>query len=148
MLVTTGLPLNEITLPAKLRTHLIRVTLTSEIVAEAELPTASAASTLTDTVPVPSEAEENVAVKKSGVNVNLPLPASVAPQGAVDGQAVLPAMEYFDRAASVPLPPEPSPTVNAIGFVSPLRQKCEPSWPQYIEVLSEPPTLQFANAVG
>src|SRR5205085_7950265 len=148
VLVTTWLPLNEITLPARLRTHLTRVTLTSAIVAETAFPTASAPSTLTDTVPVPSDEEENVAVEKSGVNANLPFPASVVPQGAVDGQLELPFIEYFDRAASAPLPPEPSATVNAIGLVSSLRQKCEPSCPQYIEVLSDPPTLQFANVPG
>src|SRR5882672_1890235 len=66
----TGVP--ETAGRATWRIHFTRVTFTSETVTgAATFPTASFASTVTETVPVPSAADVNVAVAKSAGNVNV-----------------------------------------------------------------------------
>jgi len=132
------------------RIHFTRVTFTSEIVTgAATFPTASFAFTVTETVPVPSAADVNVAVAKSAGKVNVLFDAlNVTVQA-----AVLPAMEHVEPDVLAPLPTSfgavnVSLTVKArLYFPSPARQKCEPSWPQYI-VPSAVPALQSANATG
>src|SRR6267143_3440168 len=144
----TGVP--ETAGRATWRIHFTRVTFTLETVTgAATLPTASVAFTVTETVPVPSVADVNVAVAKFAGNVNVLLVAlNVTVQA-----AVLPAMEQVEPVVLAPLPKsfgavEVSLTVNTILYVpSPARQKCEPSWPQYI-VPSVVPPLQSANTTG